>query len=645
MAEEPEAMEEFNNEGVPIEETIPEEIAEDPESNFFRNIAKDLEKEELDKIGEETVEGVENDKDTLTELESTRDEYNRLLTLHYEKKNTPWDNASNIKLPIIATACGNFWARIYGNMFTRPNKIVRSTPGNLRAETVDASDRQERYINYKYRTMPGFFTSFSKSMFMLPRDGYAFRKVYWDSEKGEVISTYVLPQDFIVNYYTKDLASSMRYAQVLRMSVNEIKIKGESGLYVNTDDLSEGSTNDPDLDSTTTSNKEDAGQTQPSDIDYTTPREVYEVHTYLFIGDQKIRKPYVVTVDKETRKVYRIIDRSSPITGKDMQYFVNYSFVENPDSIFGFGFGPMLLGITATMNTTVNQTIDAGTLSNVKGGWVLKGSQMARGSLSFKMGAFKQISVRSDDIRKAIFPLDFAPPSAVLLNLLTFLQDYVDRFTSVTDIFTGQAPKSDTTATAASLAAENGAQLFTTIQRLVFQKFGDEAEIMRDIYSIFLDKDEYLSITTDDVKEFAEMTNEQVDARIAADFSDDIDINLVGDPSNISQTQKLNKAEYLTQTIATNPFLAENPKALTLIMRRRLEAAELPEEDINALTLIMEESVQQQQQQQQAQAQAEQEGMAAQQGQEEVSNLETKQKDLQAEEREIRGQLEQKGGE
>jgi len=567
-----------------------EEIPINPESEFFVNIAESLDEKKLDAIAEEMINGFDADKDSLTELEQTRDEYDRLFNLKFEEKNSPWENAANIKLPVITTAATNFWARTSINLFPADNRIVNVLPLDNSDDNLERAKRVKKHMNWQLMTMEEFFQGFSKSLMMLPKDGYAFRKTYWDSNLNKVISVPVLPQNFIVNYYTTDLTTSMRHTQVLHMTVNEIKLKIQQGIFLENDDIKEDNIENPVIDTTTEENKRDAGQSQPTEVDYATPKEILEIHTYLHIGDDEIRRPFIVTIDKESRKILRIIDRRNPISGDTMHYFTNYSFITNPNSIFGYGFGSLLLGATSTMNTAINQLLDAGTLSNQRGGWVLKGSQMNRGDQHFTMGEFRQVSVRNDDIRKSILPLEFSPPSQVLLNLIQFLQDFVEGLTSVSDIMTGVAPKSDTTATGATLAVEQGQKVFTSIQLGIHRSFKNELLKIYTLNGIFLDQTEYINIVSDG-------TPEQLAISID-DYSVPLDIIPFSDPNVISDSQIVQKAEFMNQVVLSNPFLAQDPTAQLIIMRRRLEAAQINQQDIEKLSQIMETAIQNAQNQQ-----------------------------------------------
>ena len=575
------------------------DIPESPESKHFRNLAEDLDEEDLKRIAEEAIAGYNSDKESMSELDKKREQYNKLFDLVNEVKNFPWPNASNIMLPVIITACINFQARASLNLLPSTN-IAKIFPVDISKESEEKAARVSRHMNWQLLfDMPNFFKSWDKTLMMLPKDGYAFRKQYWDSVQQKVISTDILPQDFVINYHTKDLETSYRYTQVIHMTANEIKIKGDQGIYIDTDDVVEPMR--AETDTVTLEARKNIGQAEPAAADYATPMPVLEQHTYIKLKkDDKIRSPYIVTINKETRKIHRIITRLNPETSKPLTYYTAYDFLPNPNSIFGYGFGQLLLGANHSMNTAINQLTDAAHLQNVKGGWVLENSGVSRGNLKFSMGEFKSVKSRVDDIRKAILPLEFSPPSPTLMSLISFLQDYVNSLTTVTELFTGAVPRSDSTATATTLAVEQGAKVFTGIQQRILRSFQHELQNIYDLNGIFLEEEEYINITMDE-----SLVGKPEAMKIARnDYLEPFDVRPVADPNVISQSQLVGKAQMLAQVVSQNPFLAQNPEALKIVMQRQLEAVDEKPFVINQLAQLLDQQVQQLQQQQVAQTEA-----------------------------------------
>ena len=88
-------------------------------------------------------------------------------------------------------------------------------------------------------------------------------------------------------------------------------------------------------------------------------------------------EPYVVTVHHQTRTVVRIVARYDEdgvkVTEdgeiadiKPVSYFTKYGFLPNPDGgLYDVGFYALLTPLNESVNTVLNQLLDAGTLEDV----------------------------------------------------------------------------------------------------------------------------------------------------------------------------------------------------------------------------------------------------------------------------------------
>ena len=567
-----------------VEEAPKDKMGElaDPESLFFENLAEKLDDEKLKEIGQEACDGYDLDLKSISQLKESRDAYNKLFELKLESKNFPHPDSANVKLPIQMKATIQFASRLLLNIFSDA-KLIKIDPIDNSPTSQALSKRVEKHLNFKLMYgRPSFYHSFRNTAFQLGRDGTAFRKVYWDSIKKKVVSTDILPEDFVINYYAKDLDDCYRYTHVLHQNENEIKIKQGKGIYreCELDPISDSTE-----DSETQRHKESIGLTSPNEVDVTTPRNVLEQHTYLQLKKDKYKKPYIVTVDYESKEVLRITRRSHPETGEPLNYFTKYTLIQNDKTIYGYGFGHLLMGLASTANSSINIMLDAGGRSTVFSGIKSKGSGMKSGHLSLQPGEFADVNIKSDDIRKAIFPLTPPPPSQVLLSLLQFVENQANSLSTVTEIFSGGAPKSDTTATAASIAVSEGAKLFTDIQKSVHVSLGEEFQAIKDMYSIYLDPVEYIGVT-------AEEGDHPDRIKIARDdYKTQFSIMPVSDPNIISKDQTVAKAQTLLNIVKQDPILQNDPRAVSLANKRFLEAYGESPSVIKELDLIYEEAI------------------------------------------------------
>ena len=115
-----------------------------------------------------------------------------------------------------------------------------------------------------------------------------------------------------------------------------------------------------------------------------------------------------------------------------------------------------------------------------------------------------------------------------------------------------------------------------------------------------MEEEEYINITMDE-----SLVGKPEAMKIARnDYLEPFDVIPVADPNVISQSQLVGKAQMLAQVVSQNPFLAQNPEALKIVMQRQLEAVDEKPFVINQLAQLLDQQVQQLQQQQVAQTEA-----------------------------------------
>src|SRR5258706_9432508 len=130
-----------------------------------------------------------------------------------------------------------------------------------------------------------------------------------------------------------------------------------------------------------------------------------------------------------------------------VHYFTKYTFIPSPDGgFYGLGFGALLGPLNQSVDTLVNQLVDAGTMSNSGGGFLARGVKIKGGKSSFDPFEWKPVDSTGDDLRKNIFPLPIREPSNVLFQLLGMLVGYAEKISGATDIMTGVSPGQNTPA-------------------------------------------------------------------------------------------------------------------------------------------------------------------------------------------------------
>jgi len=232
------------------------------------------------------------------------------------------------------------------------------------------------------------------------------RKVIYHPGKNRNVSELIYPKHLVVNYWTKNLADAPRLTHEIQLQDNDVMERINSGLFIDQDyslEIPEEETISNDI----------HGTSQPAE-DETTPNSFIEQHLWLDLDDDGYKEPYIVTYGGG--KVARIVagfdlegvkvKGTKIVRIERIDYFTKYGFVPNPDgSFYDIGFGLLLGPINETINTTLNQLLDAGTMSNRSAGFLGRGARIKGGEHSFNPFEWKQVLSTGDDLRKAIVTL------------------------------------------------------------------------------------------------------------------------------------------------------------------------------------------------------------------------------------------------
>jgi hypothetical protein len=369
------------------------------------------------------------------------------------------------------------------------------------------------------------------------------------------------------------------------MYVNDIKKREKAKVYTNTKELKEGrkskeikeGTNPPDTegpgDAIVQTRDKVEGVSSGEMPEY--PRLILEQHTFWDLDNDGIKEAVIITVDHETKTVLRITRRELP-TGEEIRFFTQYSFIPNPDSLYGLGFGHLLEHISESASSIVNLLIDAGTLQNTPMGFVARGTGMKRGDQTFKMGEFKEVDFDGDDIRKAIIPFTFSPPSPTLMRMLEILKEYAEKITSVSEAMMGQLPASDTGTMATMAAIEQGQALFSASFSRLHTSFSSELRKIFFWNKMTISEQENIYILTQNKgsAEEAELTSGQ--ATPEGDFNNAIDVVPVSNPIITSRAEKKASAQQAYEIFVNDPVASQNEDTRIKLLQEVFKAMEVP---------------------------------------------------------------------
>jgi chaperonin GroES len=245
-----------------------------------------------------------------------------------------------------------------------------------------------------------------------------------------------------------------------------------------------------------------------------------------------------------------------------LECYTKYGFIPSPDGgFYDLGLGALLGPLNDSVNTLINQLIDAGTLQNGSTGFIGKGARIQGGELRFKPNEWKRVNVAGQTLRDSIVPLPVNQPSLVLFQLLSLLITYSEKVSSVNDAMMGNNPGQNTPAFNMQAMLEQGLQVFNGIFKRIYRSFRKELRKLYVMNRIYLNPIEYF---------------ETMDGRFTALQGDyagpDDDVMPAADPNAFSNQENMMKAQFLATRAATTPGYN-----LPAVERRLLESMDIPD--------------------------------------------------------------------
>jgi hypothetical protein len=527
--------------GLEIEIKPEKETADD----FDANLAEYLDERELAQICGDLLGDVESDVSSRKDWMQTYTDGIELLGMKLEERSEPWEGACGVYHPLLSEALVKFQAETVMETLPPAGPVKTVIVGKETPEKLAAADRVQKDMNYQItEEMPEFRPEHERMCWGLGLSGNAFKKVYFDPSLNRQVSLFVPAEDLIVPYGATDLQSAERVTHVMRKTENEMRKLQVAGFYRDVD------LGDPvsSFDEVEKKIAEKMGFQASTDDRY----KVLEIQVNLDITGHEdededgnptgIALPYIVTIEKGTQNVLAIRRNWRPEdeTKQKRNHFVHYGYVPG----FGFYcFGLIhLVGAFAKSGTSlIRQLVDAGTLSNLPGGFKTRGLRVKGDDTPISPGEFRDVDVPSGVLKDNILPLPYKEPSQVLYSLLGTIVEEGRRFASASDMKI--ADMSANTPVGTTLAIlERTLKVMSAVQARVHYSLKQELKLLKDIIRDYT-PDEY-SYQPDIGTRFAKQSD-----------YDNCDVIPVSDPNAATMSQKVVQYQAVLQLAQQAPQL------------------------------------------------------------------------------------------
>lgn len=541
--------------------------------NILDTLIEELGEQEIKTLGANLKQDYDNDFLSVKPFIEQQMEGRKLALQHAEIKNIPWEKASNVKHPLITIAGTQFGARAYPAIIPGINVVKTKISATVK-DTRELSNRARRIATHMDYQLLEEMNNWEGDMdrmlsALLPTDGTAFKKTYYDPDRKLVVSDLITFDELIVDFDADSLEKAYRKSHKLWYTKNQVTEMVNSGWF------NEIEVVDP-VELKPSEVKSEVFKRNRIGIDDATQDLFIEMHTWKDFDNDGYEEPWIIIFYHLTGQVVRINAGFEPqgvtqddfgniIRIKAIPYFTKYGFLPNPESgIYDLGFNILLRPLVEAMNTLINQLIDAGSLNNLQAGFISKSFQIRGGAQRFKPGMWKTVNVFGDDIRKGLFPLPTKEPSNVLFSLLGFIEDAANNVASVKDILLGENPGQNQKVGTTNAVLEQGLKTFTAIYKRTHRSLKSELRQIYRLNALFLDEKRYFQILGQEERE--EVGKE--------DYSDDIQIIPVSDANIATDSQARAKVEGLFK------YLELGTVNRFEVTKRGLEAENQPDVEI-----------------------------------------------------------------
>lgn len=544
------------------EELLPPEIPHD--ANLAEIIA-DEDPSLLADFGLNLLDLVDEDKDSRSEWEEVFKDGLKLMGIQGSKsgelsadnREEIFEGASDLFHPLITEACVQFQSEALKAMLPPKGPVGTNVVGEETPEKLAQARRVSGFMNYLVTDdIKGYFEEHDKMLAYLGKSGSAFKKVYFNRTSDKICVTYLPAEQVVVPYNAKSMSEAARITHIEDdLSADVMAHRMANGLYREVDVTPSADTEEGVEE--TLAAQQGRSQTEMLDQDTYCVKEIH-VDTVIpsFEGDRGgLSAPYIVHIEAESGTVlgiYRNWREGDPIYER-RNYFVHYPLVQS-DGFYGYGFIHLLGQLAKASSATLRQLLDAGTLSNLQGGFKRKGTRIANDGEPFTPGEYRDVEVFGDRISDSIMQLNFKEPSNVLFQLMGFLVDAGRRMVSLTDLNVGDGNQEAAVGTTIAML-ERGMNVMSAVHMRLVRAMKEEFKIMARLCRDHLPE----SYPYDVPGESREV--------MVADFDDRVDVIPVCDPRQFSQAQRMARAQAKLQLAQQFPQLFNQREAARDMLR------------------------------------------------------------------------------
>lgn len=511
-----------------------------------QNIAPTLSDEQQTDLVQKLLHWVDRDLESRAEWESRQDEAYKLWALDPPARKLPWQDASNICVPMIASAVNNWAGLTASAMFEGPDR-VEAIP--TEANDVRRSERVKGIMDWQilYEMEGEYEGEYDKLLPHLAITGTAFKKAWYDQDEDRIHSVFISALDVIVPDDTRSLKDARRITHRFEQHLDEIERLEDAGMYVNADKVSAAIDGEESQPNPSKKSEDDRQGHHPSE-DEQVPNTVYEMHFWAsrdMIPGHESWEKWIATFTHEGT-LLRLVKHPKKIGS----FFVDYHFIPG-EKFYSYGFGHFLKPINLAYNAVMNQYIDAGRIANNPFVFHGKGSGLRGRKIKVEPGS----SVEIDDVTQVLLT-KFPGLDQNLPQMMMFLKEFGQDISANNDSIQGRVQRGvrEPTVRGESQRSSRSFSRLKVYSNRVFRAQDRELRLFFELNSIHLpEKKQYKVLGSTENAPFREAFRK--------DFDKNFHLKITSNPDFSSTEQRRDEALQLMQLAMQHPLIGlPNPQ-------------------------------------------------------------------------------------
>jgi hypothetical protein len=520
-----------------------------PDEEFNANLAEELSDKYMVELSSDLLEDFGNDVNSRKDWLETYVDGLELLGLKIEERSEPWEGACAVYHPLLSEALVKFQAETMMETFPAAGPVKTSIIGKETPECIEAAQRVQENMNFQLMDeMPEYRPEHERMLWGLGLAGNAFKKVYYDPTLERQVSIFVPAEDMVVPYGASNLETAERVTHVMRKTEQEIHNLQHIGFYRDID-LGEP---DYDLDEVEKKIAEQMGFDATNDDRY----KILEMNVNLDLegyededkdGKTGIALPYIVTIDKGTQEILSVRRnwKQDDSLQKRREHFVHYGYIPG-FGFYCFGLIHLIGGFSKSGTMLLRQLVDAGTLSNLPGGFKARGLRIKGDDTPIGPAEWRDVDAPSGTLRDNLMPLPYKEPSQVLAGLMDKIIEEGRRFASAADMkVSDMSANSPVGSTLAIL--ERTLKVMSAVNARIYYSMKKEFKLLKTLIRDYTDPDYKYDPSTGTPGAKQE------------DY-DKVQLIPVADPNAATMAQKVVQYQAVMQMAQQNPQIYDLPE-------------------------------------------------------------------------------------